>query len=108
MLGLLSPEMICRSFLPLKIIFSGEKKNPTLVSSLELLWYLLLRVCARSGLGFVELWLGQVKTMFASQLHEKVLCHLLSLCLQNPLQIPWWLALEQEGSWCAASYPSSL
>lgn len=28
--------------------------------------------------------------------------------LQNPLQIRQWLALDQEGSWCAASCPSSL
>lgn len=38
----------------------------------------------------------------------KILCHLLNLCLQTPLQIPQWVAVEQEGSWCAASCPSSL
>lgn len=91
--------------------FLRGKMNPTLVSSLELLWYLLLGVRARNGLGFVEMWLGQVKTMFASQLHKKVLCDLLSLCLKNPLQILWWLALEQEGSWlhCVLqAYPNAM
>lgn len=38
----------------------------------------------------------------------KKLCVTSWICLQNPLQIPQWLALEHEGSWCAASRPSSL
>ena len=65
------------------------------------------KVGARSGLGFAETWLCQVKTMFSSQVHEKALSHLLDLCSAKTTAATSEGCLEQEDSWCRHHVPQA-
>lgn len=84
MLHFLSSEAKCKSFSPLKIVFSGERKIG--FSSLGLLWYFAAQteyVQAAVGLGFAAMWLRQVKNRVLKCTRK--LCHPLVLlfCKNN-------------------------
>lgn len=103
MLHFLSSEAKCKSFSPLKIVFSGERKIG--FSSLGLLWYFAAQteyVQAAVGLGFAAMWLRQVKNRVLKCTRK--LCHpLVLLFCKNNLRR---LLLEQGDSRFTASCPS--
>lgn len=100
MLHFLSSEAKCKSFSPLKIVFSGERKIGFF--SLELLWYFAAQteyVQEAVGLGFAAMWLHQVKNrVLISSARESSVTPLVLLFCKNNCSYLRRLLLKQGDS----------